>query len=354
MAWNAVIASHAQAGERADDALRRFSQMQEEGCLPGRFTHANLLSGFTSCEDAMQGKRVHAALAGSVLEADVVIVNALVTMYARCEKKAESARMVFDGAPMLDVVAWNGMLASYEDKLEALQLLGRMLLAGIMPDRVTYVSLVSVCASQSFAAEGKRMHARIVASKYSGDVNLGNALVSMYAKCGSARDASIVFENMQVRDVVSWNAIITAYALCGSGHEAIGLYDRMMRFATPNKVTYLVVLVACSHAGLLEEAFFFFLFCSPIHGLEPAEEHYNCIVELLGRSGLVEESERIIDLLPLLRNSALAWATLLGFCRVHCDEDCGERAASNALHLEPGNSSLYVLLSNIYASSSSP
>jgi hypothetical protein len=301
----------------------------------------------------MQGKRLHAALAGSVLEAEVIIVNALLTMYGRCEM-AESAQMVFDEAPKLDVVTWNGMLASYANKLEALQVRSRMLLTGITPDRVTYVSLASVCASQTLLVEGKRMHARILAgaaSKY--DVNLGNALISMYAKCGCASDASIVFENMQERDVVSWNAIIAAYAFCGLGYEAIGLYDRMRRFLAPNKVTYLVVLSACSHAGLLEEAFFYCSTMTQHCGVKPAEEHYNCIVELLGRSGLVDEGERIIDLSPSLCNNALAWATLVGFCRVHCDEACGERAAMNALHLEPGNSSLYVLLSNIYASSSS-
>eukprot|EP00250_Pteridium_aquilinum_P015561 c22646_g3_i1 orf=1066-4050(-) len=350
--WNAMISAYSQASQSIK-ALSMFRQMQTEGILRGRFTLINLLSGFVNVEAVMEGKRVHATTIGNLFEEDVVVANTLLNMYGKFGL-LEDARTLFDGIAKQEVFSWSVMIAAYaqrEEAKEAILIFQRMLLECVIPDRVTFISMLSACASQAAVAEGKKTHVRILENESRWDVNLTNALINMYGKNGSVEDASRVFESMRTCDVVSWNVIIAAYALHGHGKEALRLYYRMLQDGVvPNKPTYLIILSSCSHSGLLKEGLECFISMVQDHGIKPTEEHLNCIIDLLGRAGLLDEGEEIINSL-LSQSSSLSWTTLLSFCKMHCDADRGERVARHALHLEPENSALYVLLSNIYASS---
>lgn len=350
--WNSAIAAYSQASESME-ALSVFRQMQTEGLLQGRFTLGNLLSGFVNTETVLEGKRIHATIIGGLFEEDTIVANALLNMYGKFGM-LEDARILFDIIVKQDIVTWSIMLAAYaqrEEGKEAILIFQRMLLESVIPDKVSFISMVSACANQAAVKEGKQTHVRILENEFRWDVNLTNAVMNMYGKCGSVEDASRVFENMQTCDVVSWNAIITAYALQGHGKEALHLYYKMQHNSMmPNNITYLLVLSACSHSGLLKEGLECFVSMVQDHGIKPTKEHLNCIIDLLGRAGLLDEGEKIINSL-LSQPTSFSWTTLLSFCKMHCDPDRGERAARRALHLEPENSALYVLLSNIYVSS---
>lgn len=327
--------------------------MQSEGHLRGRFTLIALLSGFNNAETVLEGKRIHATIVGSLFDKDSIVINCLLNMYGKFGI-LEDARMLFDIILKQDVVTWSIMLAAYaqrEEGKEAICIFQRMLLESEVPDRVSFISMVSACASQAAANEGKQTHVRILENDFRWDVNLSNALINMYGKCGSVEDASRVFDNMQSCDVVSWNAVMTAYALHGHGKEALRFYYKMQQHGVvPNNLTYLIILSACSHSGLLKEGLECFVTMVRTHGINPTKEHLNCIIDLLGRAGLLDEGEKVINSL-LSEPTSFSWTTLLSFCKMHCDPDRGERVASRALHLEPENSGLYILLSNIYASS---
>eukprot|EP00249_Psilotum_nudum_P015210 c25216_g11_i1 orf=2-868(+) len=171
----------------------------------------------------------------------------------------------------------------------------------------------------------------------------------MYGKCGNVDDAKSVFNKMPQWDVVSWTAMIAAYAYNGRAKLAIELF-RQLEFegVIPNEITFLHILTACSHAGLVDEGRHFFTSMSGHYSIRPTLEHYGCMVDLLGRAGLLDEAEDMINNMPAQPN-AIIWMALLGACQIHCDVERGERAAEHAFFLDPENAAPYVSLSNIYA-----
>lgn len=181
------------------------------------------------------------------------------------------------------------------------------------------------------------------------DVFVRSAIVDMYAKCGNLDDARLSFDKIYKPDTVLWTTIISAYAQHGHGREALLLFEEMQQAGlTPNHVTFLGVLAACSHTGLVDKGWHYFLSMSQHHGIRPRVEHYVCMVDILGRSGHLDEAEDLINSIPY-EPDAILWKALLGACRVHGNLDIGRRAAEHLFDLEPQNAASYVLLSNVYA-----
>jgi pentatricopeptide repeat protein len=176
-----------------------------------------------------------------------------------------------------------------------------------------------------------------------------NSLITMYARCGSIEDADRVFSSMPERDVVSWNAMIAGYAQHGLAIEALRLFERLIQAGTkPDEITFVGVLSACSHAGLVEEAWYYFNSMVRDHCLTAISEHYACMVDLLGRAGYLEEAKKLIDEMPM-EPDVVVWGSFLSACRMHVNVKLGKLAAERLFELEPGNDSTYVLLSSIYA-----
>ncbi|KAL9314785.1 hypothetical protein ACSQ67_020237 [Phaseolus vulgaris] len=204
--------------------------------------------------------------------------------------------------------------------------------------------------------KGKEIHAYAIKEMLAMDVAVGSALVDMYAKCGCLNLARIVFDQMPIRNVITWNVLIMAYGMHGKGEEALKLFRRMTEGGSnrevirPNEVTYIAIFAACSHSGMVDEGLHLFHTMKASHGIEARADHYACLVDLLGRSGRIKEACELVHTMPSSLNKIDAWSSLLGACRIHQSVEIGEIAAKNLLVLEPNVASHYVLLSNIYSS----
>jgi pentatricopeptide repeat protein len=232
---------------------------------------------------------------------------------------------------------------------KALELFQQMQQEGVRPNSVTFVGVLNACASVIALEEGRRVHQQIIQSGLESDVFVGSSLVDMYAKCGSIEDACRVFNKMPSRDVVTWTAILGGFAMHGHGREALKHFEQMCdEGVQPDDITFVCVLSACSHAGLVDEGMC--LYASMIRDyMIPAKlEHYTCMVDLLGRAGHLQEAENMVMAMPC-KPQAAAWMALLGACRIHGNVGMAECVAKRILELEPENAAVYVLLSNIYA-----
>eukprot|EP01018_Ginkgo_biloba_P027654 Gb_41804 [translate_table: standard] len=350
VSWNAMIAGYAQSRNN-DEALKLFCQMQQAGMEVDHITFTSILGACANLESLEGGKPVHATIIKAGYESDVFAGNALLSMYARCGR-IEAAQNMFEELHYQDVVSWNAMITGYDQNgygEEALKLLCKMQREGMKPNMFTFVSVLSACASLAALEQGKQVHACIVKTGFEADVSVDNALITMYAKCGRIEDARKVFNNMFDQNVVTWNAIIARYAQHGNGTEALQLFEQMQSVAMkPDEITFVGVLSACSHVGLVDEGCWYFDSMNRDHGITPKMEHYACMVDLFGRAGYLTEAEDFIYKMPC-QPGALVWRTLLGACRVHGNMELGNVAAECLLELEPGDPASYVLLSNIYA-----
>jgi pentatricopeptide repeat protein len=254
--------------------------------------------------------------------------------------------------PSRDVVTWNAMVLGHVKcghEHKALELFQQMQQEGVRPDSVTFVGVLNACASVIALEEGRRVHQQIIQSGLESDVFVGSSLVDMYAKCGSIEDACRVFHKMPSRDVVTWNAMLRGCAMHGHGREALRHFEQMCdEGVQPDDITFVCVLSACSHAGLVDEGMC--LYASMIRDyMIPAKlEHYTCMVDLLGRAGHLQEAENMIMAMPC-KPQAAAWMALLGACRIHGNVGMAECVAKRILEMERENAAGYVPLSNIYA-----
>ncbi|KAJ7237493.1 hypothetical protein O6H91_Y445400 [Diphasiastrum complanatum] len=348
--WTAIISAYADRGE-VEEAINLFHQMQETGLAPDKVLFVPLLKACARLAALEQGRQLHSAIIERGFQSDVIVGNTLVNMYAKCEC-TEDARELFDNMSDRDVVSWNAMIAGYAQNglgKEALALYEQMKQEGVQPDNVTVVLLLKACASLAALEQGKHLHSEIIKRGFQSDVVVGNTLVDMYAKCGCTEDARELFDNMSERDVVSWTAMIAGYAQNGLGMEALALFEQMQREGTkPNEVTYISVLSACAHSGLVDQGRYFFDSMCKTHGVTPTKEHYACMVDLLGRAGCLADAELFINKMPIQPNSVV-WMTLLGAARNRGHAEIGRRAFDRVVKLEPKNAAPYVLLANIYA-----
>ncbi|XP_057834595.2 pentatricopeptide repeat-containing protein At2g33680 [Cryptomeria japonica] len=350
VSWTAMIVGCAQNGCSAE-SLKLFCQMREARVKPNQFPIASVLSGCANLEAQEQGKQIHSYIIKTGFNSDIFVGNALVDMYAKC-KSIGDARKLFEGMLEQDIVSWNAIIAGYAQNdhgEEALKLLHKMQWINLKPDIYTFGSVLRACASLAALERGQKVHTLVIKSNITPEPVVGCALVDMYAKCGSLEIARKVFNIYPKEDVVPWNAMIAAYAQHGCGNEAIQIFEEMQPLGIkPNEITFVSVLFACSHIGSVVKGRNFFKSMTEDHGITPEIEHYVCMVDLLGRSGHLDEAEAFINSIPFKPN-ALLWKTLLGACNVHCNVDIGIRAAGFALRLEPDDHATYVSLSNLYA-----
>eukprot|EP01018_Ginkgo_biloba_P012603 Gb_10903 [translate_table: standard] len=347
--WSAMIAGYTRHGYN-EEALKLFIQMQRTGKKLDQFTFPSVLNACTSLR-ASQGEQIHAFIIKTGFETNIYVGNALVDMYAKC-RSSDAACVVLDKMPERDVVSWTAIIGAYVQKgngEEVLNLFCQMRWEGIKPDEFNFASVLSACASSASLEQGRQVHALVIRSKFNSYASVHNALVTMYAKCGNVEDAHIVFEKMPTRNLVSWTAIIVGYAQNGRGKGALELYEQMLRAGLkPDDVTFVGVLFACSHAGLVDEGHHYFNSMSRDHCITPRTQHYACMIDLLGRAGHMVEAQEFLNRMPV-KLDAIVWKALLAACRIHGNMELGKRAAESIFELEPENAASYVLLSNIYA-----
>lgn len=401
-AWNTVIRALAETHDRHLDALLVFCRMVSEATVePNRFTFPSVLKACAVVARLEEGRQVHGLVLKFGLMNDEFIVTNLLRMYMMCgsmedahvlfyrnvegvddvkglvrnERRGEfnvilcnvmvdgyvrvgnlkGARELFDRMTQRSVVSWNVMISGYAQNgfyKEAIEMFYRMMQMGeASPNRVTLVSVLPAISRLGALELGKWVHLYAEKNKIRIDDVLGSALVDMYAKCGSIEKAIQVFERLPRNNVITWNAIIGGLAMHGKANDMFNYLSRMeKRGISPSDVTYIAILSACSHAGLVDEGRSFFNEMVNRVGLEPKIEHYGCMVDLLSRAGYLEEAEELILNMPIKPDDVI-WKALLGACKMHKNIEIGRHAAEVLMKLAPRDSGAYVALSNMYASS---
>jgi pentatricopeptide repeat protein len=303
-----------------------------------------------ACGGLEAGKELHVSLAECGYVQDAVVGTALLTMYGR-HRSVGDAKLVFQSIVHRDRSCWNAMLTALTQNhagKEALDLFRRMQCAGEKPDIITFVCVLDGCASVSTTL-GQVVHASIVEHGIDVEHVLGTALVDMYGKYGNLDDAFCVFSKAPRTNVISWNAIISVFAQNGYGSKSLDLFDRMQRQCIrPDYTTLVSVLTACSHGGLVNLGWYFFVYMDGNYGIERTIGHCCCMIDLLGRAGHLEQAELLLNQIPLEADDT-TWRSLLGACKMHSDVERGIRIANRCLALHPADAALYVTLLNLHA-----
>eukprot|EP01018_Ginkgo_biloba_P000673 Gb_14133 [translate_table: standard] len=350
VSWTAMIAGCTQNGQ-GEEALKMFTLMQKACIKLNRFTLTSALCACGNQAALEQGKQFHAYIIRAAYESDECVGNSLVTMYADCGSMY-SAQRVFDKMVQLNMISWNALMSGYAQNghfEEALKFLCPMQHEGIRPNQFTFSSALAACAFLAALDQGKQVHAQSIKTGFESYITVGNSLIDMYAKSGDLEDARKVFDKRSEQNVITWTTMIAGCAQHGHGEEAIQLFQNMQCAGiVPNHITYVCVLSACSHVGLVDKGRHYFDTMSRDHGITARVEHFACMVDLLGRTGHLDEAKNLIDEMPF-EPCALLWRTLLGACRTHGNIEMGKHAAESILELEPQEVSTYVLLANIYA-----
>lgn len=350
VSWNTMISAYAQHNN-GKEALLLFQQMQQEGLQPDEITFLSFSRSCFNSATLADGKLLHRSATDRGYASNCAVGTALVVMYGKCGS-LQDAWMVFEEIEQRDVASWNAMIAAYVQNgqhKDALQTYRKMQQEAVKPNEVTFISVLGACANLAALAEGKVVHATVVDGKFESNLRVCNALINMYAKCGSLEEALGLFDRMHHRDVVSWNALITAHAQHGHVKEALQLFLQMQhKGILPDDITFMGVLSACNHGGMVDDGHRYFTSMHDDYGITPTLEHYGCMIDLFGRAGHLQEAEDFIRKMPIQPN-ALVWMSLLGACRAYGDMQRGKWAAEQLIMVDPQFAAPYVVLANIYA-----
>lgn len=343
--WNSMVDGYAKNGMVAA-ARHLFDEMPERDAVSWNV----MIAGHAGAGDMDAAKELFL----SMPERDVVSWNSIIDGYARTGE-VEVAQEYFNAMPDKNLVSWNIMLALYtrtKDYEECLKLFDGMLeLGDVKPNEGTFVSVLTACANLGRLERGQWVHSLIKDChvKIKLDVLLSTALLTMYAKCGAMVLAREVFDSMVERSVVSWNSMIIGYGLHGHCEKALEMFMEMeKRGPRPNEATFVCILSACAHGGMVLEGWRCFDRMVCYYGIEPKVEHFGCMMDLLSRAGLLKDSEELVKRMPGKHTPAL-WGVLMAAARTHCDWQLGESVGRKLIEIHPRDVGPYVLLSDIYA-----
>lgn len=350
VSWNSMISCYANNGHY-HEGLRMFERMQVERFRPNEISVASVLSICAKLRDLEMGLRVKKFIDENNLHINMIVSTALLEMYVKCGA-VDDARQEFERMDRRDVVAWSAMIAGYAQNgrpSDALKLFESMKSKQIKPNDVALVSVLSACSQLGSLEAGERIGNYVESQGFLFNVYVASALLDMYSKCGNISKARQIFNHMPQKDVVSWNSMIVGLAANGFAKEAINLFEKMKEIRVkPNDITFVGILTACTHAGLLELGLRIFRSMKSDHEITPTIEHYACVVDLFCRSGKLKDAHEFICRMEVEPNVVI-WGTLLSASRIHSNLELAEFSVKKLLELEPENSGNYILLSNIYA-----
>ncbi|XP_060204893.1 pentatricopeptide repeat-containing protein At1g18485-like [Lycium barbarum] len=348
--WNALISGYAQ-NEDPSKALTLSFKMMDSGLLPDWFTIGSLLFACSHLKLLHCGTKIHGFVLRNGLEKDMSTQVSLVSFYMNCGKP-ELAQFLFDGIEDISVVSWNVMIAGYLQNAlpnKALCLFRDMISRRFQPEEISVTSVLGACSTLSAVRLGKEVHAFALKTHLIEDTFVHCSIIDMYAKSGFIGMSKYVFDQIPVKDIASWTVMITGYAVHGLGREAIKLFQEMQKSGfKPTRLTYVSILMACSHAGLIEEGQQYVREMQILHGLKPELEHYACVIDMLGRAGQFDEALNLMTEMPMQPDTHI-WGSLLNSCIVHAQLNLGKNCAEKLLKLEPKRADIYVLVSNFFA-----
>ena len=322
------------------------------GVLPNKFTYPFVLKACAGLGSLNLGKSVHGSVVKFGFDDDVHVQNTTVHMYCCCNGGINYARKVFDEMPKLDSVSWSAMIGGYVRlgwSSDAIGLFRKMQMVGVRPDEITMVLVLSACTDLGAFELGKWVESYIEKEGVQKNVELCNALIDMFAKCGDVDKALKLFRDMSGRTIVTWTSVIVGLAMHGRGLEAVSLFEEMIGTGVaPDDVAFIGLLSACSHSGLVENGRKYFDLMIKRFKIVPKIEHYGCMVDMFCRAGLVKEALEFVQNMPIEPNP-IVLRTLISACRAHGELKLGESITKQLIRNEPMHESNYVLLSNIYA-----
>ncbi|KAK6129980.1 hypothetical protein DH2020_036262 [Rehmannia glutinosa] len=332
--------------------FRRFC-FSNEVLYPNPETMANLLQGCGNCGSLELGEEIHGYLIKHGFLPCTIAENSLMNMYAK-NGCTDSALLLFRTMAERDVISWNTIMNCFvknDQPVRALRLLGKIRRDNVSPDFVTLLTSLEACVDLALLIHGQVIHGYLTRTGFLGDIFVQNALIDMYAKSGRLDSAEKVFNEMHERDIGSWNSIISAFGINGNGTSALKLFTDLEKLEAtkPNAITFVSVLSACAHAGLVEQGLEIFNSMEVHYGIKPSMEHFACMVDLLGRAGRVEEAEAFINKMKIQPGRDV-WGALLSACVLVGNLTIAEKAAKELEVLEPKSSVWRVALSNAYAS----
>ncbi|CAN1252270.1 Pentatricopeptide repeat-containing protein At2g27610 [Linum perenne] len=351
VSWNSMVAGYVTNGLYSE-AVEMFQLMRLAGVKPTNLTYAALIKLCTLVKDLAFVQELHCLVVKSGFELDQNVGTALLDAYIGLGE-IEEASKVFERISKKDIVAWSAMVAGYAqggDTEGAVKTFVEMAKHGVEPNEYTFSSVVNACtAAMAPVQQGMQIHAWSIKSRRNDALCVCSALVTMYAKTGDIESANEVFRRQRERDLVSWNSMISGYAQHGDVEKALEVFKEMQILGMEmDGVTFISVISACTHGGLIDEGRRYFDEMVKEHRIEPTMEHYSCLVDLYGRAGQLEKAMEVINSMPF-PPSATVWRTILGASRVHRNLELGELAAEKLIELQPGDSAAYVLLANMHA-----
>lgn len=349
VSWTAMISAYSQNCFH-EKALATFCEMVNSGVLPNEVSLVSVFPCLHGTGHLHLGEGLHAYAIKSDMVAYQTMANALLAMYAKCSK-LKVAKYLFDKMPIRSLVSWNTMIAMYEQSGQAnnaVKLFRQMLTEKLSFDCTTLVSVLSACSSLGSLEIGKWVHDLARDNGLHSDVRIGNVLIDMYSKCGRIELARKVFDGMPKRGIISWTAMINAYANHGQPKEALNLFCLMTNEGIrPNSFTFIAVLAACSHSGLVDEGLRHFNSMRKDYSITPTLEHYACVVDMLGRAGKVLEAYDFIKKMHVYPDRGM-WGALLGACRMHGRLNIAEFVARDLFESGYHDVTYYMLLTNMY------
>ncbi|CAA6670678.1 unnamed protein product [Spirodela intermedia] len=350
ISWTTLITGLTQNGIE-EEALEFFREMGLQGVAMDQYTFGSILTACGSLSALEHGKKIHAHIIRTCQEDNVFVGSALVDMYSKCER-VKHAEAVFRRMSSKNVVSWTAMLVGYGQNglsEEAVRVFCEMQRQGVEPDDFTLGSVISSSANLASLEEGAQLHCLALGVRFDLIRHGLQCDYTLYGKCGSIEDSQRLFDEMDIKDQVSWTALVSGYAQFGKAKETMLLFERMLSDGIkPDGVTFIGVLSACSRAGLVEKGRELFN-SMPKYGVSPIADHYTCMIDLFSRAGRLQEAENFIKQMPG-QPDVIGWATMLSSCRIHGNLEIGRWAADSLMRLEPQNPASYVLLANMYAS----
>ncbi|KAK1277965.1 Pentatricopeptide repeat-containing protein [Acorus gramineus] len=333
-------------------SLSVFSKVHSFSFPTNNYTYPFILKSLSDLRLLKQGQSVHTHLIKTGHFGDLYVQNSILNLYSSCGEMGDCEK-VFDEIPVRDAVSWTVMVSGNRCLGrfgEALAYFTRMQFHGVSPNHVTMVNALAACAGAGELDMGVWIHEYVRKQGWELDVILGTSLVDMYGKCGRINIGVDVFLSMVERNVCTWNSLIGGLALARSGEEAVRWFFRMDdEGIKPDSVSGVCVLCACSHSGLVDMGRWIFqMVVSGKYGFSPGIKHYGCMIDLLGRAGLLEEAVEFVERMPFEANVVI-WVSLLSACRAHGDLDLSVLTARKLVELEPERGAYYALLSNLYA-----
>lgn len=386
ISWNILISGHARYGE-VGKCMLLLKKMRKGSYLPDQWTYSALMNACTESPETCYGYIVHALILKIGWSSAVEVNNSVLSFYTKqslwddAKKVFESSKILtqvswnaiidahmkmgdihkaflaFKQAPMKNVISWTTLINGYAKnghKHEALECFLEMIRNLVKPDDFTFGAVLHACSSFAMLGHGKMVHGCIIVYGFHSYVYVANGLVNMYAKCGNIEESIQAFDDILNKDLVSWNTMLLGLGLHGRATEALQLYEEMVKLGVRlDKVTFIGLLVACSHSGSVEKGTLIFESIESLYGLPYEMDHIACMVDILGRSGYLPEAREMAKKYYKLCDQvkSISYEALVGACFSHGDFGMGRKIGGQLMILEPCKEISYVMLSNLYCAS---